>query len=117
MDLSAPEGFSVNDGICKQHCSLSYVSVDTAASLVVEIGRGAVLAKVDIQSAYCMLPIHPEDRWLLGMIWRGEVFVETALPFGLRSGPKFLPVLPTLWSGYSGRKEWDPSCTTWMISS
>ncbi len=99
VDLSAPEGFSVNDGICKQHCSLSYVSVDTAASLVVEKGRGAVLAKVDIRSAYRMLPIHPEDRWLLGMKWRDKVFVETALPFGLHSAPK-------IFTGAADALEW-----------
>ena len=35
-----------------------------------------------------MLPIHPDDRWLLGMRWEGSVFVDTALPFGLWSAPK-----------------------------
>ena len=37
-----------------------------------------------------MLPIHPDDRWLLGMRWEGSVFVDTALPFGLWSAPKIL---------------------------
>ena len=45
-------------------------------------------AKVDVRSAYWMLPIHPDDRWLLGMRWEGSVFVDTALPFGLWSAPK-----------------------------
>ena len=34
------------------------------------------------------MPVHPEDRPLLGMAWKGKLFVDTALPFGLRSAPK-----------------------------
>ncbi len=88
VDLSSPDGRSVNDGISKPLYSLSYVSVNTAAEIVARTGRGSLLAKVDVKSAYRMLPIHPDDRWLLGMRWEGNLFVETALPFGLRSAPK-----------------------------
>ena len=74
-----------------------YVSVDTAVKLVEELGRGTLLSKVDIRSAYGMLPIHPDDCWLLGMRWEGSVFVDTALPFGLGSAPKiFTAVADTL---------------------
>ncbi len=93
VDLSSPEGHSVNDGISKSLCSLSYVSVDTAAKMVARLGRGSLLAKVDIRSAYRMIPIHPDDRWPLGMRWEGSVFVETALPFSLRSAPKLFPAV------------------------
>ena len=51
-------------------------------------GAGALLAKIDIQHAYCNVPIHPDDRWLLGMVWEESLFVDTALPFGLRSACK-----------------------------
>ena len=51
-------------------------------------GEGAILAKIDIKSAYCMIPIHPEDRPLLGMTWEGALYVDAALPFGLQSAPK-----------------------------
>lgn len=88
VDLSSPEGLSVNDGISRERCSLSYVSVRSAAEAVARLGRGALLAKIDIKAAYRMLPVHPDDRWLLGMQWEGALFVETALPFGLRSAPK-----------------------------
>ena len=46
------------------------------------------MAKVDIESAYRMVPVHPSDRHLLGMEWKGNIYVDTALPFGLRSAPK-----------------------------
>ena len=35
-----------------------------------------------------MVPVHPDDRHLLGMRWRGNLYVDTTLPFGLRSAPK-----------------------------
>ena len=88
VDLSSPEGGSVNDGIEEVICSLSYVSIDDAVRAIREKGRGAMLAKVDIRSAYRIVPVHPEDRWLLGMLWEGALYVDTALPFGLRSTPK-----------------------------
>ena len=51
-------------------------------------GVGAQLAKVDIKRAYRNIPVHPEDRWMLGMRWEGGLFIDTVLPFGLRSASK-----------------------------
>ena len=39
VDLSDPEGSSINDGILSELCSLSYVSIDDAAKLVLRKGR------------------------------------------------------------------------------
>ena len=88
VDLSSPEGASVNAGVSVSLCSLSYVSVQDAARGVVAYGPGALLSKVDVKSAYRMVPVHPDDRWLLGMVWGDQLFVDTVLPFGLRSAPK-----------------------------
>ena len=87
VDLSSPEGTSVNDGVDKEMSSLSYTSVDTIASKVAALGRGAMLAKMDIKEAYRIIPIHPDDRYLLGMRWEDDVFIDKTLPFGLRSAP------------------------------
>ena len=54
----------------------------------IDLASGALLAKFDGESAYRTVPVHPDDRWLLGMRWRGSVFVDKVLPFGLRSAPK-----------------------------
>ena len=35
-----------------------------------------------------MVPIHPQDQSLLGITWDGRVYIDCALPFGLRSAPK-----------------------------
>ena len=50
-------------------------------------GRGTLMAKFDVASAYRNVAIHPQDRPLLGMRWRGKYYVDMALPFGLRSAP------------------------------
>ena len=83
LDLSSPEGRSVNDGIRPELCSLLYVSIDDAARAMARAGRGALLAKIDIKNAYRIVGVHPEDRLLLGMLWDEELYVDTALPFGL----------------------------------
>ena len=88
VDLSSPAGGSVNDGIPTELCSLVYATVEEAASLVKGHGKGALMSKLDLMSAYRMVPIHPQDQWLLGIIWKTTVLVDRALPFGLRSAPK-----------------------------
>ena len=32
--------------------------------------------------------MHADDRLLLGMRWREKTYIDSALPFGLRSAPK-----------------------------
>ena len=87
LGLSNPTGSSVNDAIHPELCSLSYISVDDVARVVALLGRGTMLGKTDIKSAYRIIPAHPADRLLLGMEWQGNIFVDTRLPFGLRSVP------------------------------
>ena len=57
------------------------------------LGIGALLAKLDLKNAYRMVPVHPDDRWLLGVRWQDQIFLDTALPFGLRSAPKLFTAL------------------------
>ena len=88
VDLSHPEGASVNDGIEPELCTLSYTSVDEAVRQIRWRGRGTLMAKLDVESAYRMVPVHPTDRLLLGMVWKGKLYIDSTLPFGLRSAPK-----------------------------
>ena len=80
LDLSNPSGTSVNNGIDPELCSLSYISVDDVARVVAFLGRGTMLGKTDIKSAYRI--VHPADRLLLGMEWQGNIFVDFRLPLG-----------------------------------
>ena len=87
LDLSSPEGQSVNDGIPKPPFAVQYVSVDAFIDGIMTLGQGTLMAKFDVASAYRNVAIHPDDRPLLGMQWRGQYFVDLVLPFGLRSAP------------------------------
>jgi len=88
LDLSSPRGGSMNEGISSQLCSLSYIAVDDVAEIAMQLGQGAKLAKLDLTKAYRMAPVLPEDRHLLGMKWQDQLYLDSALPFGLRSAPK-----------------------------
>ncbi|CAB3988942.1 Hypothetical predicted protein [Paramuricea clavata] len=90
LDLSSPAGHSVNDGIPKDPYSLHYVKVDDAIRALVDLGPGTLMAKFDVKAAYRNIPIHPDDRYLLGMKWRDRFYVDLVLPFGLQVGPVYL---------------------------
>ena len=93
LDLSSPKEASVNDGIQKELCSLQYVKIDEVVEAIAGLWGGTELAKIDIKSAYRIVPVHPEDRPLLGMRWQGKIYVDATLPFGLRSAPKIFNAL------------------------
>ena len=92
-DLSFPEGEGVNAGIDPLLCSLRYTSVDRVARVAQSLGRGSLLAKLDIKAAYRLVPVHPDDRHLLGFMWQGASYVDGMLPFGLRSAPKIFTAI------------------------
>ena len=51
-----------------------------------------LMEKFDLKLAYRNVPVHPEDRWLLGMVLDGQLYVDRVLPFGLRSAPPPPPI-------------------------
>ena len=77
---------------------LSYITVDTAIQHIITLGQGALLAKLDIKSAFRLLPVHPADRHLLAMRWNDQIYIDTCIPFGLRSAPKLFKILVDLLS-------------------
>ena len=96
VDLSYPDHHSVNAGIPKSLCGLSYITIDNAIQKILELGPNTLLAKIDIKNAFRLLPVHPADRHLLGMEWNKRVYIDTCLPFGLRSAPKLFNTLADL---------------------
>lgn len=78
---------SINSAICKDDFSLQYVTIDDAIEGIKRFGPGCFLAKTDIESAFRLIPVHPDDYELLGMFWDGKYYFDKVLPFGLRSAP------------------------------
>ena len=75
------------DGILKEPFSVQYMRVDDVINGIMSFGQGTLLVKSDVESAYRNIPVHLLDRYLLGMKWQGNYFINMALPFGLRSAP------------------------------
>ena len=67
---------------------MSYTTVDQVAATALVLGRGAMIAKIDIKSAYRLIPVYPVDCKWLGMKWDNKIYVDGMLPFGLRSATK-----------------------------
>ena len=93
VDLSSPQGYSINDAIPKVLCSVSYASVDQAVAMAQSLGKGCLLAKLDLKEAYRAVPVHPSDQRLLAVQWRGDTYIDRVLPFGLCSAPKLFSAL------------------------
>ena len=97
--LSYPPGSSVNSGIPDDKCSVSYTTVDAAIRAIKRCGRGAFMAKTDIQSAFRILPVHPDDYDLLGFCWNGQYYYDKCLPMGCSSSCR-------IFEAFSSALEW-----------
>lgn len=81
-NLSAPIGNSVNDFIDTALCSVSYASFDDAITKISSLGKATLLYKIDLASAFCLLPIHPSDFCLLDMCIQEQFYIDNCMPFG-----------------------------------
>ena len=93
--LSAPSNRSINDFIDADAYTLSYCTVDHAFAIVNQLGRGALMAKIDLKNVFRLLPIRQEDWHLLGIHWKEKYFIDTCLPFGLFSAPCLFDLFAT----------------------
>ena len=81
-DLSFGGDQSVNYHTSKSDATVTYELLDTVIDLVVECGRGALLAKGDIENAFRILPINPDSYHLLGFKWDNMWYYDRCLPMG-----------------------------------
>ena len=90
IDLSWPQGQSVNSGIDKTtylgtDFNLVLPTVDHITDRLRSLGRGAHIYKIDISRAFRHIKVDPLDYNLLGLHWH-HVYVDTCVPFGSRHG-------------------------------
>jgi hypothetical protein len=85
--LSHPAEKSVNDHIPGEYSAISYTKLSDILDAILHLGRGTVLVKRDIQSAFRTVPVSLRWRWLLGFFWEGQYYVENCLSFGLATAP------------------------------
>lgn len=81
MNLSAPN--SINQHIDKELCKVKYASFDQAVQLALKMGKGAYQAKLDVKSAFNLLPVRIQDLELLGFKFNDKIYVQKMMPQGL----------------------------------
>ena len=97
-DLSYPAVGSVNSLIDPTQFSLKYSSVEDAVEICNRYPDASpFLAKLDLQDAFKMIAIHPDDWHLMGFTWpdpagRNQYFFSRVLSFGLRSAPALFDI-------------------------
>ena len=68
---------------------MKYCSIDNAYTIINKLGPGALLSKIDLKDAFCLIPVQSSDWNLLWICWRQKFYIDTCLTFGLRS-PSYL---------------------------
>ena len=92
LNLSYPEGFSVNDHVCAQKFEnldfiLKFPTIDDITTCISSIQDDVSLANIDIERAFRNIPIDPADSLKLGFCWRGKYYIDKYLAFGCVSTP------------------------------
>ena len=87
LNLSAPAGLSVNDGIDSDKFPTTMSSTTEWLRVLARVGRGAWMTKVDWSSAYKHFPVCEKDTDLQYFFWLGKAFKELCLIFGSASSP------------------------------
>lgn len=80
--LSYPESGGINFFIDPELCTVQYASFDGVVDMISKLGSGALLGKLDVKSAFRLIPVDPADFDLLGFSIDGLYYVDKCLPMG-----------------------------------
>ena len=89
MDSSFPPHASVNIGIpdssyLNEPYKLRLPGIDRLCELILQLGQGCLLYKLDLRHPYRQIPIDPKDYHLLGFCFNNLLYFDTR-PFGLKT--------------------------------
>ena len=84
-NLSYPPGESVNNYIPAELTTVHYATIQNAISFVKSAQSIVFMAKADIESAFRIIPVAPNDTPLLGFCWRDKYYMDAVLPMGCAS--------------------------------
>jgi hypothetical protein len=82
LNLSAPKGRSVNDGIDKDDFPATMSSTAAWLAVLDKAGKGCLITKTDWASAYKHICVREKDTDLQWFSWGGKFFKELCLIFG-----------------------------------
>ena len=82
LNLSAPKGSCVNEGIDKTEYPAKMTSTLKFVRIMTKCGRNCQFTKVDWAAAYKQIRVHETDHPLQYFEWLGRYFLELCLIFG-----------------------------------
>ncbi|KAB5587875.1 reverse transcriptase [Ceratobasidium theobromae] len=89
QDLSFPQdspiNSSVNSEINTSTYSCTWGFFDDIVDIILTAPPGTMAATLDINAAYCQMPIHPDDQPNLVVAWGDLFFIDHCAPFGAAS--------------------------------
>jgi hypothetical protein len=85
LNLSAPKGLSVNDGIDTDMFPASMSSTEAWVEILNKAGKGCIITKIDFADAYKHVAVADQDTDLQWFEWGGKYFKELCLIFGCSS--------------------------------
>lgn len=80
-----PDIASVNSGVNADLFPTAWGTFDEVSAAILTLPPGCVAATFDISAAYRLTPVRPDQQNSLCVMWKGQVFVDRALCFGLAS--------------------------------
>ena len=88
-------GNSVNEHIPRENSSVQYESIENVIQLIKKFGKGALMAKLDVEDGFRNIPIHPSNHHFYGFIWKNQYYFDKCLPMGTTSSCQLFEKLST----------------------
>lgn len=116
QDMSYPRNNpsipSVNSGINSDDFPTEWGTFKDTSNLILTLPSGTLAAAFDISAAYRITPIRPAQQSALCLFWRGKVYVDRAVMFGLSSSAGVFGAIADMLvgiykaSGYGPIRKW-----------
>ena len=82
---NTPTVISVNAAIDPDSFPTAWGSFKATSALILSLPAGCVAALFNISAAYHLTPIQPNQKQHLCVFWKGRIYVDWAVMFGLSS--------------------------------
>ena len=80
----------------QKNLRLSYASIQEAIEFIkLAPNKPVFMAKVDVESAFRIIPVCPADRPFLVFRWRGKYYMDAVLPMGCASSCRIFEAVST----------------------
>lgn len=89
----------INDFIDPDYCTVHSTPFDVVLEMIANLGTDSFLAKIDVKSAFRLLPVHPADQELLGFKFHNQFYYDMCLPMGCS-------ISCALWEKFVSFLEW-----------